>query len=409
MKFRDYLPNSAAPWLQGPKGTAWNRAVGDVCDSVEDRVRAAVLARCPSRAMADAVLLAAAERGIERGAAESISSLAARVVKAWETWGWAGTPYGILSELRRVGYSTPRIMSVRGKAHSLDSAGELVEVDLPPGSWAIDATQDFWSKFQVLFPMGPSYRVVDLVVDYGDPFEVGGLISGAHDVVFDAGGDGPLGAVAVDLSIDGINLGPVPIPATGRVALDDVPGAPATGIVVRFLADVVGGNRWTFSTELTYLRHPWASPGGATAEANAGDMVLVPGGQPDGEHSVTLLCSTGGALGSALVEAFVDGTPIPAQPVPAHGAVELPHGIVAQFYGSAMVPGDMWSFDSGVFPAQDSETVEQIRRIVRRWKPTHATCAGIVVQTSGWLWGWPLEHWAERGAWGGGAAVVWSL
>ncbi len=318
-KFRDYIVERIAPpWLTGEKGAAWHSAIGDVMDSCETRVREAIRARFPRLAGPDSLARTGAERGIERGPGESLAAYAERVVKARDAWRWCGTPFGVLTALRHAGFTTARMESVRGKDHSLDGNGALVEAALPSGSWAIEATPAFWSKFIVLFP------------------------------------------------------------------------AP----------------------------HPWAAPAGVDF-VGTGDLTMIAGGKPDAVHTVQIDVTTGGALGSAFVTVTIDDEATPDVKIPASGIVALDDacalktGIVVQFSAgkpdAAAVIGDQWKFDSGVFPTDDSETVQTLRRLIRRWKGTHATCSGIVVVTSGWILGWPPVTLAERGLLGDCERVIWSV
>lgn len=51
-----------------------------------------------------------------------------------------------------------------------------------------------------------------------------------------------------------------------------------------------------------------------------------------------------------------------------------------------VLPANPWGED----PAADDPRVELLRRLVRRWKSAHSTCADIVVINSGRLWDWPI-------------------
>lgn len=53
--------------------------------------------------------------------------------------------------------------------------------------------------------------------------------------------------------------------------------------------------------------------------------------------------------------------------------------------------------------------VNNIRRLVRKWKATEALFVNITVRTGGQLWGWPDDTWGDGGlTWGGASSVIWS-
>ena len=56
---------------------------------------------------------------------------------------------------RESGYPNALIEIVNGNEFRLDASGEAVIEHLPPGSWAVEATPGFWSKFIVLLPSNP--------------------------------------------------------------------------------------------------------------------------------------------------------------------------------------------------------------------------------------------------------------
>jgi hypothetical protein len=156
MKYREYQPLIAPPWLQREKGAAWLRALGDVKDGQVERCKAAVKARMPLLAPADALGAIGVERGIPRGPGESNASYAGRLVGAWETWACAGSPRGMLVALRSAGYGDAHLLIARQLDYSLDVSGELRADWLAAGSWNIDNQPAFWSQFQVLLPYDPT-------------------------------------------------------------------------------------------------------------------------------------------------------------------------------------------------------------------------------------------------------------
>jgi hypothetical protein len=167
MKYREYQPLIAPPWLQREKGAAWLRALGDVKDGQAERCKAAVKARMPLQAPGDALAAIGLERGIPRGPGESNASYAGRLVGAWETWASAGSPRGMLAALRAAGYGDAHLLIARQLDFSLDASGELRVAGLAPGSWNIDNQPAFWSQFQVLLPYNPTRWGVWAAASFG--------------------------------------------------------------------------------------------------------------------------------------------------------------------------------------------------------------------------------------------------
>jgi hypothetical protein len=149
--YKDFLEAIAPSWLLNPRGRRWVRALGDGPDSQLTRVKEAVLARMPLLAPEDALAALGNERVIPRGGSETAANYAARIAAAWDTWPWAGTPYGMLRAFWAGGYTNVKLEIAHGKQFSLDANGALVTTALPGGSWEFDPLGTFWSKFLVLF------------------------------------------------------------------------------------------------------------------------------------------------------------------------------------------------------------------------------------------------------------------
>ena len=184
--YKDFLEGIAPAWLLNARGRRWMRALGDGPDSQLVRLKESVRARMPLLAAEDGLAALGNERGIPRGLSESADSYAARLAAAWDTWQWAGTPYGMLRAFRAAGYN-PKIEVHLGKQYSLDAAGNLVITALPTGSWEFDPYGTFWSKFLVLFtaplPAGWSISGIPLI----GPVEAVGSPAGNTPYVEDTG------------------------------------------------------------------------------------------------------------------------------------------------------------------------------------------------------------------------------
>ena len=150
MPYREYQPRIAPPWLLGKNGRAWLTAVGDVKDSLSDRLKRAVTARFPTLAPTDALAKIGEERGIRRAVGESDESYAARVADALSLWAWAGTPTAMFRALWDAGFTEARIELVNGGDLVFDEEGIVTRAEMPAGNWLTRATR-FWSDFVVLF------------------------------------------------------------------------------------------------------------------------------------------------------------------------------------------------------------------------------------------------------------------
>jgi hypothetical protein len=148
--YREYALDAAPPWLLEPDGAAALRALGDVRDGLVQQAKAGVKARFPRLASPDALTAIGEERGLPRSPTDTDAAYAERLVGAWEEWGWAGTPTGVLKALWHAGYTNVVLVTTR-RAHTLDGAGDLVTSVLsPPRAFSPGAA--FWNAFLVWFP-----------------------------------------------------------------------------------------------------------------------------------------------------------------------------------------------------------------------------------------------------------------
>jgi hypothetical protein len=128
----------APTFLLQPAGIAFEGGLGDAKDALADRIKLAVLARFPNYAPPDALQALGIERNLPRGPSETDATYAARLVNAWSTWPWAGTPYGLLQALKSAGYANVIITQVRRNYFSLDPNGNLVITSESGFSWTMD-------------------------------------------------------------------------------------------------------------------------------------------------------------------------------------------------------------------------------------------------------------------------------
>ena len=96
-----------------------------------------------------------------------------------------------------------------------------------------------------------------------------------------------------------------------------------------------------------------------------------------------------------------DGTAVMRR---ATGPVDLDSPLWSSFIVWLQAPPSGWTPP----PASNDPRIEQIRRVIGRWKPAFSTCVGIYLLLSGESWGWAPNHPtpSDPGLWGN-APGVW--
>lgn len=155
MDFRDWAVQLVPPWLRQPKGEAFVRGLGEGKDWLAHRLRQSVLSRFFSYATADALNYGAAERQLLRAPTDTDAQFAARLRGAWNVWPWAGTPFGVLSELKASGYASVMLLVVLGKRYTLDGAGALVTASAPDGTYLMGPS-NIWNQFRAVVTALPA-------------------------------------------------------------------------------------------------------------------------------------------------------------------------------------------------------------------------------------------------------------
>ncbi|MET0403047.1 MAG: hypothetical protein ABW123_11620 [Cystobacter sp.] len=145
--YKDMMIANAPAWLRQPQGTALQRGLGDVKDSVLERTKESVKARFPLYAPPDALVALGVERQLPKAKGESYATYALRLQAAWTVWPWAGTAYGVLYALKSSGYPGFELYIAKGKRYTLDGAGELVVTDMNVG-----VVPAYWSAFFAYLP-----------------------------------------------------------------------------------------------------------------------------------------------------------------------------------------------------------------------------------------------------------------
>lgn len=184
--FQDYRVKNAPPWLQDGDGKAWLESLGAIDDGLVDDAIVAAQTGYPDYGPVDALPKIGAERGIERGPADTDAVYQRRLREAWETWQRAGSALAILLALEAQGYNntngSPALVQQNGVLHTLDADtakkpyDRLITTDtglnpaiggtrpIAAGTvpwWVFDSGLDadndqFNSRFALLIPVPPS-------------------------------------------------------------------------------------------------------------------------------------------------------------------------------------------------------------------------------------------------------------
>lgn len=251
MGYRTYQTEIAPAFLRDSTADAWHRACGDAKDDEVDRLKRALKARMPLLAQPDAVAEIGIERGVERLPGESDASYAQRVVHAWESWQWAGTPYGVLVALSDLGYPGAVLVIPNGKSHRLVD-GELTIEDLPTGSWSI--AEAGWARFDVVLAKAALSSDLTFVGTGASDsvYDVIGTPTGTFGVVIEIVTGGMIGVATLKVSVDGgVTWGPTVAVPDGEATIDALGALHSTGMSVNFsdsYGAFVAGDRWSFQT-----------------------------------------------------------------------------------------------------------------------------------------------------------------
>ena len=356
--YRDFIPRRLAPaWLQTPKNAAWLRASGDLKDSLVERCKNAVKARFARLAPRDGLDRIGGERQISRSPAESNSAYAERVANAWGTWRWAGTAYGVLRALRDAGYPGAYIGIVNGLLYSLDPSGLVIE-KLPAGSWACDATPEFWSKFVVMFPEPPF--CVGLMFQGASTSDPGAIFS------FRNSSGGKTNNTGLDLQIV------IEILESGI--------GPSGFCETAWRFSIDGGTSWTTVDDLW----GWDTP-------TPGEQSLAYYGGPDVWFSVSQGAqvesgdrwSTTVPAGNEFVDALDASDPRIIQILRLIDKWKAAHSTLEEVV--FLLSGELWGWPIGTWGDPGSTAAARTGRDRR--------------------WGWPIGTWGDPSVWGGSTTL----
>jgi hypothetical protein len=424
--YQDFRGRLSPTALRNPVGAAFEAAFGSAEDAALDQLAQSVKARLPGVAAADALRWTGGDRQIDRGPTETDAAYAARLQGAFETWPWAGTARGLLRALYDAGYPNTALVQQLGGFFILDPGGTnqlLWSQDLRNALWVSAGGAGGTATGLVTAPDGSlTANVVTATTtpNTGVGQSVSGLAAGAYTFsiwlraqsgtenvfldLFDSTASSGIRAVAVTVTTAWQRFSITGLLPAGHTLFSDIKLALAGHFV----------EAWGAQTEPGYFATKYTPTTTATASHAADPSSLV--------------------TAASLRFLFDDKTPgtAPAQWTPSAslpaGQLVVPNPQNGFFYGTTnpittgssqptwpTTPGatvvdgngtwscrgrDFWSrfavlfvtpFPaswSGTPPANGSDEVARIRRLVQLWKPAHATPFGLVA-LSVQLWDWP--------------------
>lgn len=297
----------APAFLQERFGAAHQAAIGLVQDYLVDRAKQSVKARMPLLAPADALRVLGNERGIPRGPSESDAQYATRLQGAWDAWPWAGTPFGLLTQLKAAGFPA-EIRIQNAVRYYLDVNGALV-VEARPNEWLIDTVgSTFWSRFVVVID-GTIYLaylagVASVVAESNPAYIVPELIGASAYAIADArvrlvdgGGEGGALFTQYQTSINGgSSWSPVGTVHNAPFGSDtfDIGAWSPTGLQIQWHDAYWAGDEFSFAVALVNatpangsndanrakaIERAW-KPGHATCS----DIIVITSGRTWGTH-----------------------------------------------------------------------------------------------------------------------------
>ena len=134
--YQAYQPSIQPTWLQGPFGSSWGATLGSVKDilvtKTQNAIKCSIIAtptQVPFGSI-DSLAFNGADRGIDRGQNETDAAYATRVLGAWNSWPFGGTPQGILKALYDGGYPNVTIVQQLGQQYTItvDAFGNVTLV-----------------------------------------------------------------------------------------------------------------------------------------------------------------------------------------------------------------------------------------------------------------------------------------
>ena len=155
----------APPWLQGTWASRWLEACATEKDIAQEQIAQSIKLRFPSYCHKDALLYIGYDRQIERQLDDTDNEYRNKLLRAFDTWRWAGTRVGVLNAMVALGYRSKYITQdpICGEYyHDPDDTVWIVDAyewgtqtpdgDAPEPRWA-----RFWLfvDFRKVFPTRP--------------------------------------------------------------------------------------------------------------------------------------------------------------------------------------------------------------------------------------------------------------
>jgi hypothetical protein len=156
-KFRNSFYKLVPQWLTTGEGELVLWTLNRIVDAFDDMVRAAVEARFPTRAGANALALIGRDRGIPRGRSETAAHYAARLKR----WRWPrghrtrGSAYALLEQVSEYwGGMTVATFDVNQSEHVRDAQGNEAYAYDQDWDWDADPDPLNWARFWLVLVPG---------------------------------------------------------------------------------------------------------------------------------------------------------------------------------------------------------------------------------------------------------------
>lgn len=117
MSYRDYQARLHHGPIRGPYGSAWAEALGQTKDDLLARTKESTKVGFVGVCADDALARHGEDFDLPRLPGEAIDTYRARLLGAWETWGWAGTEHGLRVALNLLGWWGVWLPTVRQLGH----------------------------------------------------------------------------------------------------------------------------------------------------------------------------------------------------------------------------------------------------------------------------------------------------
>lgn len=399
MSFRSWWKNLGIGWFsEGPAGAAEGDSLGLVLDTEVSKLFQAAMAGFPEKGPADALPYIADDSMLIRGipALETDQSFGTRLRKRWEQWKYASTPLGLLVQLYYMGYTDAVFAQQNGLAYRLTGAPVLTDLSTTPHEAIVLGPSG-------LPPQPPRKKILITITTGG----VLGTMQFTYAVY-----DGGAASAAQASSATNPNF---QVPGTitwihfaaGAYVLNSTYTVNEDGTITRAggAIDTVTQTSipWFRIDEKYYFTSRWALllPSQPTTWRHTALATFA----NESEKAVTWSTPF---LGSATVFAIPgppvgDNVEVWVENVTATGCTVKVSG---PFTGDVFVIA--WQAGQNPFAAPNADTLEALRKVIRRWRKGTTTCVGIFARISGAWFDYPLGVFDDGLAWQDGAQAVFA-